>query len=156
MRAVFPGCFDPPTLGHLDIIERASRLFKALTVLVSVNPDKQAWLARERRVELLRLSCARLPNVSVDSHSGLLADYLAKSGAEVIVKGLRAPSDLEYEQQMAVANLQLGKVETLFLASAPQYAGIRSGLVREVYKLGGDISHFVPREIMRQMEREKR
>lgn len=143
--AVYPGTFDPPTLGHLDVMERASELFDKLVIAVGVNASKQPLLTAEERMEALRLAVAHLPNVQVDGFSGLLVNYALSLGATAIVRGLRATSDFEYEFQMAMVNRRLTEdVEMLFLMTKWEYSYLSSSIVREVALLGGDFSQMVP------------
>ena len=148
--AVCPGSFDPVTLGHLDIINRASKLFDKVIVLVSFNPGKStASFSVDERIAMIKAVSADLSNVEVDSYNGLLADYLKKTGAAAIVKGLRAVSDFEYEFQMALANKKLyGDAETVFLTTSSENMYLSSSVVKEIASLGGDISGFVPSEIL--------
>ncbi len=148
--AVCPGSFDPVTLGHLDIINRASRLFDKVIVLVSFNYGKSsASFSVEERMEMIRTVTKHLNNVEIDCNSGLLADYLKKTGAAAIVKGLRAVSDFEYEFQMALANKKLySEAETVFLTTSSENMYLSSSVVKEIASLGGDISGFVPPEIL--------
>lgn len=146
--AVCPGSFDPVTKGHLDIIKRATGLFDKVIVLVVVNPDKKPSFSVEERVEQLKKVTEMLPNVEVDSFSGLLADYLRATGACAIVKGLRAVSDFEYEFQMALTNRKLNPyAETVFLNTAAENMYLSSSMVKQIARFGGDISSFVPSEI---------
>ena len=143
--AICPGSFDPVTNGHLDVIQRASKLFDQVVVLVAVNSEKHGLFTPEERKDLLRRATADLPNVEVESYSGLLADYAQMREAAAIVKGLRAMSDFEYEFQMALTNRKLcSGVETVFLTTSAEYMYLSSSLVKEVASLGGDISEFVP------------
>lgn len=143
--AIYPGSFDPPTLGHLDVIERASRLFDEIVVGVGVNSSKKPLLSLEDRVSSLRLSCAHLSNVSVDSFSGLLVEFAESKGAKSIVRGLRATADFEYEFQMAMVNRRLEPdIDTMFLMTKWEYSYLSSSIVREVANLGGDYSGLVP------------
>ncbi len=144
LTALCPGTFDPVTNGHLDIIERAAERFDALVVAVLDNPEKRPLFSVEERVSLLKEVTARLPNVEVDSFSGLLVDYARRRGAEVVVKGLRAVSDFEYEIQMAQMNHRLGGLETLFMTTDPQWSFLSSSLVKQVASLGGDVGGLVP------------
>ena len=149
--AVCPGSFDPVTFGHLDIIERASKLFDKVIVLVSFNPRKSsnAAFTIEERMELIIRVTKHLDNVCVDCHDGLLAEYLQRTGACAIVKGLRAVSDFEYEFQMALANKKLyNNAETMFLTTSSENMYLSSSVVKEIAGLGGDISDFVPAEIL--------
>lgn len=148
--AVCPGSFDPVTLGHIDIINRASKLFDKVIVLVSFNPGKSsARFSVEERMNMIRTVTKHLSNVEVDSNDGLLANYLKKAGASAIVKGLRAVSDFEYEFQMALANKKLYEdAETVFLTTSSENMYLSSSVVKEIASLGGDISGFVPQEIL--------
>lgn len=149
--AVCPGSFDPVTYGHLDIIERASKLFDKVIVLVSFNPNKKssaAFTIEERMMMILKVIDG-LDNVLVDCHSGLLAEYLARTNACAIVKGLRAVSDFEYEFQMALANKKLyPEAETVFLTTSTENMYLSSSVVKEIASLGGDITGFVPPQIL--------
>lgn len=144
--AVCPGSFDPVTLGHVDIITRASSLFDEVIVLVSVNMMKTAYsFTLEERKQMVRRVTSHLPNVRVESSGGLLADYVKRVGAIAIVKGLRAVSDFEYEFQMALANKKLyDGAETVFLTTAAENMYLSSSVVKQIANFGGDISHFVP------------
>ena len=147
--AVCPGSFDPITKGHIDIIERAAKLFDKVIVLVSFNPSKNASFTIEERMMLILKVTKHLENVLVDCHHGLLAEYLERTNACAIVKGLRAVSDFEYEFQMALANKQLYPgAETVFLTTSTENMYLSSSVVREIASLGGDISSFVPPEIL--------
>ena len=147
--AVCPGSFDPITLGHLDIIERASKLFDKVIVLVSFNRNKnRAVFSTKERMEMIIAVTNNMDNVVVDCYDGLLADYLQLRGAEVIVKGLRAVSDFEYEFQMALANKKLyNGAETVFLTTAGENMFLSSSVVKEIASFGGDIAGFVPPEV---------
>lgn len=148
--AVCPGSFDPVTLGHLDIINRASKLFDKVIVLVSFNPTKSSSsFSVKERVEMIKTVSSHLTNVEIDSYNGLLADYLKKTGAIAIVKGLRAVSDFEYEFQMALANKKLyDDAETVFLTTSSENMYLSSSVVKQIAGLGGDISGLVPPEIL--------
>ncbi len=143
-HAVCPGSFDPPTLGHLDVIGRAAGLFDRVTVAVLVNPDKRGLFTIEERLDLLRSSTSTWPNVTADSFQGLLVDYCAANGIAAIVKGLRAVSDFDYELQMAQMNQHLTGVQTLFLPTSPAYSFVSSSLVKQVANYGGDVAHLLP------------
>lgn len=146
--AVCPGSFDPVTMGHLDIIHRAAKMFDKLIVVVMVNPKKKYSFTPDERVELIRAVTADMPNVSVDFSDGLLADYAKRVGADVIIKGLRAMSDFEYEFQMALANKKLyPEVETVFLTTAAENMYLSSSMVKQIASMGGDIGDFVPEQI---------
>lgn len=147
--AVCPGSFDPVTNGHLDIINRASQIFDKVIVLVSYNPNKQsACFSVKERIEMINAVIGDFDNVVTDCNEGLLADYLERTNACAIVKGLRAVTDFEYEFQMALANRQLcPTAETVFLTTKPQNMYLSSSMVKEIGSLGGDISGFVPPQI---------
>ena len=148
--ALYPGSFDPITNGHLDIIERASRLFGRVLVTVFVNSSKQPWFSLEERVHLAREATRHLPNVTVDAHDGLLVDYARRHGAQVIVKGLRAVSDFEYEFQMAQINKHLATdLETMFMMTRPENAYLSSSIVKELARYGVDPVGLVP-DVVRQ------
>ena len=142
--ALCPGTFDPVTNGHLDIIERAAQRFDALIVAVLDNPAKQPLFTVEERVSLLKEVTHDLGNVEIASFSGLLVEYARERGIGVVVKGLRALTDFEYEIQMAQMNHALADVETLFMTTAPQWSFLSSSLVKEVARFGGDVSALVP------------
>jgi len=143
--AIYPGSFDPITNGHLDLIERGSKLFGKLIVSVLRNESKRPLFSAAERVEMLREVVAVYPNVEVASFDGLLVDYAVETGASVILRGIRAISDYEYELQMALMNRRLGPdIETVFLMSGEAYSFISSRLVKEVFGLGGSISGLVP------------
>ena len=147
--AVYPGSFDPVTLGHLDIIRRAASIFDKLTVAVLDNHKKKCLFTPEERVDLLRRVTQDLPNVYVDKSGKLLAQYAHESGVNVVVKGLRAVSDFEHEFQMALINRKINPdLDTLFLMTNDQYLYLSSSIVKEVGSLGGNISEFVPPEIL--------
>ena len=143
-HAVCPGSFDPPTLGHLDVIGRAAGLFDHLTVAVLVNPNKQGMFTLEERQELLRAATSQWPNVTVDSFHGLLVDYCRDNDISAIVKGIRAVSDFDYELQMAQMNHGLTGVDTLFLPTSPAYSFVSSSLVKQVASYGGDVANLLP------------
>jgi pantetheine-phosphate adenylyltransferase len=143
-RAVCPGSFDPVTLGHLDIVERASKIYDEVTVAVLVNKQKSSLYSVEERMQLLTEVTRDYGNVVVDSFHGLLVDYCRAKGIPVIVKGLRAISDFDYELQMAQMNLSLAAVETLFMTTNPLYSFLSSSLVKEVATYGGDVAGLVP------------
>jgi len=141
---VYPGVFDPVTLGHLDIIRRGTALFDQLIVAVASNPDKQPLFTTEERAALLRDAVADLKNVAVDSYEGLTVEFVRRHGASVILRGLRQHSDFEYEYQLALTNRTLAGIETVFVMADEKVAYISSRLVREVARLGGDVARFVP------------
>jgi pantetheine-phosphate adenylyltransferase len=150
-RAVCPGSFDPVTNGHVDVINRAAALYDELVVAVLVNPGKAGLFTVDERMELLRDAVAELPNVSVDSFQGLLVDYCRTHDIPVIVKGLRAVSDFEYELQMAQMNRELAGIETLFVPTAPQVGHLSSSLVKQIAQFGGDISRLVPKAVLERL-----
>ena len=142
---ICPGSFDPVTLGHLDIITRAAKMFDRVVVAVLVNSSKTPTFSTEERMELLRDAVSDFPNVDIVSFEGLLAEYCKNSGIGTIVKGLRAVSDFEYEFQMAIANKKLNPgLETMFLTADADSTFLSSSVVREIGSMGGDISNFVP------------
>lgn len=147
LTALCPGTFDPVTNGHLDIIGRASQTFDAVVVGVVENPSKQPMFTLEERVAMLKEACAAMPGVTVVSFRGLLVDFVRTQGDAVIVKGLRAVSDYEYEIQMAQMNHRLAGVETLFMPTSPNWSFLSSSLVKEVAQLGGDVSGLVPEHV---------
>ena len=147
-KAIYPGSFDPVTYGHIDIIRRSAKVFDELTVAVLNNKAKSPLFSVEERVKMLREVCADIENVRVDSFSGLLVDYAVKSEASVIIRGLRAITDFEYELQMAQTNRKLYPMaDTVFLTTSLEYAYLSSTTVREVASFGGDVSLFVPDKI---------
>ncbi len=143
--AIYPGSFDPPTNGHLDMIKRGSRLAGRLIVAVLRNRDKRPLFSVEERVEMLREVVAPFPNVEVGSFDGLLVDFAATQGAHVILKGIRTVADYEHEWQMALMNRRLcPEIETAFLMAGEAYSFVSSNLVKEIFSLGGNISGLVP------------
>ncbi|GAB4301671.1 MAG: pantetheine-phosphate adenylyltransferase [Thiohalomonadaceae bacterium] len=149
VTAIYPGTFDPITNGHSDIIERAARLFDEVVVAIAASSKKQPAFTLEERVTMAQAALIDLPNVEVCGFDTLLADYVQQRGAQVILRGLRAVSDFEYEFQLASMNRRLApRVETLFLTPAENYAFISSSLVKEVASLGGDVSAFVHPEVL--------
>lgn len=149
--AVYPGSFDPITNGHLDIIRRAAKMFDKVIVLVSYNPRKMGGtFSVPERVDFIKRCVGEIPNVIVDSYTGLLADYVKIAGASAIVKGLRAVSDFEDEFQQALINRQLAPdVDTVFLVTSLENMYLSSSAVKEICTLGGEISNFVPTEIVK-------
>ena len=143
-RCVCPGSFDPVTNGHLDVISRASALYDEVTVAVLVNTSKKGLFDVSERMDMLNQVTADLGNVVVDSFHGLLVDHCRERGIPVVVKGLRAVSDFDYELQMAQMNHRLTGLETLFVATNPEYSFLSSSLVKEVASFGGDVSGLVP------------
>jgi pantetheine-phosphate adenylyltransferase len=151
-RVVCPGSFDPITYGHLDIVERASSIFDEVVIAVMVNKTKQTLFTVEERIEMTKEVTKRFPNVKVDSWSGLLVDYCKKNDISIIVKGLRAVTDFDYELQMSQINLQLQGVETLFLSTAPAHSFLSSSLVKEIASHGGDVSSYIPAELLERLK----
>lgn len=156
-KALFAGSFDPITKGHLDLIERASGLCDQLVVGVIVNPNKTPFLSLEERKALIEEATKDLPNVSVDSFSGLLADYVNDGGFDMVVRGLRNTGDFESEQAMAQMNSKLyrGNTETVFLMTDPKYSFISSSMMKEVFTLGGSIEGLVPENVLKYMKEKK-
>ena len=152
-RAIYPGSFDPVTLGHLDIIKRAAAIFDELIVCVSVNSAKPSGLFEPReRMELIRMVTEELPNVKVDCCQELVAEYAKRNRVQVLVKGLRAVSDYESEIQMAMLNAKLySRLDTVFLYTRPKYAFLSYTVVKELARYGADLSDFVPRQIIEQV-----
>jgi len=151
-RVVCPGTFDPITLGHIDIIKRASSIFDEVTIAVMVNQTKQTLFTVEERIEMTREATSQYPNVKVDSWSGLLVDYCKGNDISIIVKGLRAVTDFDYELQMSQVNLQLQGVETLFLSTAPAHSFLSSSLVKEIASYGGDVSSYIPAILLERLK----
>ena len=148
--AICPGSFDPVTFGHLDIIDRAAKMFDKVIVVVAFNTKKNSCFLPEERVEMIKKCIPHLENVEVDSCNGLLAEYAAQKNATAIIKGLRAMSDFEYEFQMALTNKKLNpNVETLFLTTSSENMYLSSSMVKQIASMDGDISSFVP-EVIRQ------
>jgi pantetheine-phosphate adenylyltransferase len=146
--AVYPGSFDPVTHGHLDVIERGARIFDRLVVAILKHPEKKPLFSLAQRAKLLHGAIDGLPNVEVDSFSGLLVQYARRRQASVLLRGLRAVSDFEYEFQMALMNRRLdAEIETVFMMPREDYAYVSSRLVKEVASLGGDVSGLVPAKV---------
>jgi len=158
--AIYPGSFDPVTLGHLDIISRAAKLADKLIIGVLINNAKVPMFTLDERVEMLKKVTKDLPNVEIEAYDGLLADYAKKKDADVIVRGLRAVTDFEYELQLAQTNKKLNpNAETMFLTTSVEYSYVCSSFVRDIARYGGDISQFVPEciisDIMNKAKSEK-
>jgi len=151
-RVVCPGSFDPITFGHLDIVERASSIFDEVVIAVMVNKTKQTLFTVEERIEMTKEVTSKFPNVKVDSWSGLLVDYCKKNDISIIVKGLRAVTDFDYELQMSQINLQLQGVETLFISTAPAHSFLSSSLVKEIASHGGDVSSYIPAVLLERLK----
>jgi pantetheine-phosphate adenylyltransferase len=146
--AVFPGTFDPITLGHMDLIRRGSRLYEQLIVGVGENPEKLSLLKASERMEIVRHAVGELGNVRVESYTGLTVDFARGCGAGVLLRGIRDAADLHVETAIAHTNRQVSGVETVFMLPAPQYAFISSRLVRQIAQAGGDVSGLVPPEVL--------
>ena len=154
--AVYPGSFDPLTNGHVDIISRGARLFDRIIVAILVNAEKSPLFSMEERVDITRAVFRNHSNVEVDTFDGLLVDYVARRGAHVIVRGLRAVSDFEYEFQMALMNQRLNRrIETVFMMPDEKYTYISSRLIKEVFALGGQVHGLVP-DMVEERLRDKR
>lgn len=153
-KAVYPGSFDPVTNGHLDIIRRSAKVFDKVIVAVLNNPNKNPMFNLEERVELIKHATSDLENIEIHCFSGLLIDYVQEKKVDVIIKGLRAVSDFEYEFQMALMNKKLNKdVETLFMTTNSKFSYLSSSLVKEVFKFGGCIEGLVPDIVIEKMEK---
>lgn len=151
--AVYAGTFDPFTFGHIDIARRAHRLFPRLVISVSTNPEKSALFSLAERQRIIRDAVRPMRGVSIDSFDGLLVDYMHRKGARVVIRGLRALSDFEYEFQMALMNRKLNEeIETVFLMPHEQYSYLSSRLVKEIALLGGDVSQFVRPMVARMLK----
>ncbi|MDO5095296.1 MAG: pantetheine-phosphate adenylyltransferase [Peptostreptococcaceae bacterium] len=152
-KAVYPGSFDPLTNGHLDIIERASKLYAEVTVAVLVNTSKQGLFSLQERVEMIKEEVKHLPNVKVDSFVGLLMNYCEDNDIHVIIRGLRAISDYEYEMQIAQMNRTLNEdVETVFLMTNTKYSFLSSSIVKEVTRFGGEVDGIIPVSVQQKLK----
>ncbi len=152
LTALCPGTFDPVTNGHLDVVRRAATLLDRVVVAVVENPGKQPLFETGERVEMLQEALAEVPGAEVDSFTGLLVDYARDQGVGLIVKGLRAVSDFEYEIQMAQMNRHLSEIETCFVATSPKWSYLSSSLVKEIARYGGDVSGLVPVHVVRKLK----
>ncbi|MDD2523798.1 MAG: pantetheine-phosphate adenylyltransferase [Endomicrobiia bacterium] len=151
--AVYPGSFDPPTKGHLDIISRASKIFPKVIVAITENYNKHHMFNLQERVDMMKESVSNIKNVEVDSFSGLLADYLVKIESFFVIRGLRALSDFEYEFQMALMNRTLNqKIETIFLMPDQIYTFLSSSMIKEIAGLGGDFKNLVPEPVYKRFK----
>jgi len=152
VKALYPGTFDPPTNGHVDLIQRGSKLFGHLTVAVLNNPEKNPLFSVEERIEMLRESTVAMPNVSIAAFDGLMVDFARQEGASAVLRGIRAISDYEYEFQMALMNRRLApEIETVFLQPAGRYSFVSSRMLKEVFSFGGDVSGLVPPNVLRRL-----
>ncbi|PKK38652.1 Phosphopantetheine adenylyltransferase [Clostridiaceae bacterium JG1575] len=152
--AVYPGSFDPISLGHLDIIERAATIFDKVIVAVLINTEKKGFFPIEERIDMIRLVTSHLPNVEVRGFSGLTVNFLKEVGARVIIRGLRVVSDFDFELQMANANRAMEpEIETLMMMTSPKYSYLSSSLVRQVMHFGGNLEGFVPGPIMERLKK---
>ena len=148
IKAIYPGSFDPITNGHIDVIKRASRIFDQIIIAVSQNINKKSFLSEKEKIEAIKPSIVDLNNVEVIVFDSLLVDFAKANNAQIILRGLRAVSDFEYEFQLAGMNKHLDQnIETFFLTPSEEFSNISSSLVREILMLGGDISNFVPQEV---------
>lgn len=155
VKAIYPGSFDPPTNGHLDLIERGSKIFDELVVAILKNSEKDPLFSEPERAAMLRATTQRFPNVKVDTFDGLLVEYVRKQKAQAVLRGIRAISDYEYELQMALMNRKLDNdIETVFMMPAISYSYLSSRLVKEVFRLGGSVKGLVP-EAVEEKLREK-
>ncbi|MGB8261974.1 MAG: pantetheine-phosphate adenylyltransferase [Terracidiphilus sp.] len=152
VKALYPGSFDPPTNGHVDIVQRGSLLFEHLTVGILSNPGKDPLFTVEERVEMLRESTAHLTNVSVATFDGLTVEFARKLGATAVLRGIRAISDYEYEFQMALMNRRLApEIETVFLQPAGRYSFVSSRMLKEVFSFGGEVTGLVPPNVLKRL-----
>ena len=155
--AVYPGSFDPPTNGHIDIISRAAKIFPKVVVAITHNYNKKHMFTLEERLSMMKESVSKIKNVKVSSFSGLLVDYLNEIDSFCIVRGLRALSDFEYEFQMALMNRKLKKdVETVFLMPEQEYTFLSSSMVREIASLGGNFKNFVPNNVYKKIKSKRK
>jgi len=152
VRAIFPGSFDPLTNGHLDVINRGVKLFDELIVAVGRSPIKNPLFTPEERVEMIAELIADMPSVSVESFEGLTVEYAAKKKANVILRGLRSLTDVQYEFQLAMTNRAVAGIETIFVMTSEQYGFTTSTLIREVAALGGDVSNLIPKNIYNRLQ----
>jgi pantetheine-phosphate adenylyltransferase len=152
VKALFPGTFDPPTNGHVDLIQRGSRIFGHLTVAVLNNPGKNPLFTVTERVEMLEEVIRTMPNVSVAKFDGLMVEFARREGATAVLRGIRAISDYEYEFQMALMNRRLApEIETVFLQPAGRYSFVSSRMLKEVFSFGGDVTGLVPPNVLKRL-----
>jgi len=148
-RAIFPGSFDPITLGHVDIVNRALPLFDEIIIAIGVNSDKKYMFTLEKRVNFIKENYKNEPKIKVTTYSGLTTDYCLKMNVNFILRGLRNPADFEFEKAIAQTNRKLSNIETVFLLTSADTSFISSSIVRDVYRHGGDISGFVPKSVLK-------
>jgi pantetheine-phosphate adenylyltransferase len=152
VKALYPGTFDPPTNGHIDLIQRGAKLFDHLVVAVLNNPGKNPFFTVEERVEMLQESISGLSNVSVATFDGLMVDFARQQGASAVLRGIRAISDYEYEFQMALMNRRLApEIETVFLQPAGRYSFVSSRMLKEVFSFGGEVTGLVPPNVLKRL-----
>ncbi len=153
--AIYPGSFDPITKGHLDVLMTASEIFDKVIIAVAKNSNKSGFLPVETRVRLIKESVKDIKNVEVDSFDGLTINYAKEKGAKILIRGLRAVSDFEFEMQLSQSNTALNsEIKTIFLTTRPKYNFISSSTVKEVYLMGGDVSKFVPEAVNKYLKKE--
>lgn len=148
-RAIFPGSFDPITLGHVDIVNRALPLFDEIIIAIGVNSDKKYMFSLEERVNFIKENYKNEPKIKVTTYTGLTTDYCTKMDVDFILRGLRNPADFEFEKAIAQTNRRLSNIETVFLLTSADTAFISSSIVRDVHRHGGDISSFVPKSVLK-------
>jgi pantetheine-phosphate adenylyltransferase len=152
VKALYPGTFDPPTSGHIDLIQRGAKIFDRVIVAILVNPVKNPLFTLDERVEMLKEATAGIGNVSVATFNGLMVEFARSQGATAVLRGIRAISDYEYEFQMALMNRRLAPdIETVFLQPAGRYSFVSSRMVKEVFSFGGDISGLVPSNVLKRL-----
>jgi pantetheine-phosphate adenylyltransferase len=152
VKALYPGTFDPPTNGHVDLIQRGAKLFEHLTVAILINPLKNPLFTVEERVEMLKEVTSALENVSVATFDGMMVEFARRQGASAVLRGIRAISDYEYEFQMALMNRRLApEIETVFLQPAGRYSFVSSRMLKEVFSFGGDVSGLVPPNVLKRL-----
>ena len=151
--AIYPGSFDPITNGHVDVIQRGTKVFERLIVAVADNPAKQALFTKDERTEMIREVTKGLKNVEIDAFDGLVVDYVHRKKAGIILRGIRTISDFEYEYQMALTNRTFAQdIETVFVMTHEEYSFVSSRLIKEAVSMGGDVSSFVPRDVERRLK----
>jgi pantetheine-phosphate adenylyltransferase len=152
VKALYPGTFDPPTNGHVDLIQRGAKLFDHLTVAILINPVKDPLFTVDERIEMLTEATSALGNVSIATFEGLMVDFARRQGASAVLRGIRAISDYEYEFQMALMNRRLApEIETVFLQPAGRYSFVSSRMVKEVFSFGGDLTGLVPPNVLKRL-----